>query len=213
MNEKVRKRFSELSTGVISDALDRLGIRGGPSTVFPIVIGVKMVGPAVTLRQVVSKTSEKLIRHTEVLDNIAEKGDVIVIDAGGRKDVATWGGILTLRARMKGIAGVVIDGATRDVKEIKELGLPVFAVASIPVGSTMRYETVSINEPIQCGGVVVRPGDAIIGDDDGVINVPQNKVEETLEIAERFAEVEKKWVEALKKGVSFAEAARKYPKI
>jgi len=204
----VLDRFRELPTGNISDALDRLGIRGVITGLRPVFDGAKMVGTAVTLRQVASTSPETSPRHSEVLDNVAERGDVIVMDCGGRVDVATWGGLLSTRAKAKGLAGVVIDGATRDVDDIRSMKYPVFVRGFSPAASRTRFETVSIQSEIQCGGIKVRPGDLVVGDDTGIVAIPAERAEEVLRVAEEIAAHEKGVLERLRRGTSYAESRR-----
>jgi len=102
---------------------------------------------------------------------LAEKGEVLVIDAGGYENVAIWGAFMTHAAMARGIAGVVIDGANRDTAEIQELGFPLYSRAQVPSGGHKDFGGI-IDGPISCGGCPVRPGDLIIGDDDGIAVVP-----------------------------------------
>jgi len=202
------QRFRALPTGNISDAFDRLGIRGIITCLRPVFDGAKIVGPAVTLRQVTSTSSETSPRHSEILDNIAEAGEVMVIDCGGRVDVATWGGLLSTRAKAKGLEGVVIDGATRDVDGIRAMRYPVFVRGFSPAASRTRFETVSIQGEVQCGGVKVRPGDLIVGDDTGLAVIPIERAEEVLRVSEEIAAHEEEVLEKLKKGKSYADSRK-----
>jgi len=97
--------------------------------------------------------------------------EVLVIDAGGYEDVAVWGGIATRSAIARGAAGIVIDGAVRDVAEIRELGFPCYARTAVPRGPHKGWGGV-IDGPISCGGCPVAPGDIVLGDDDGIVIVP-----------------------------------------
>jgi len=202
------ERFRALPTGSISDAFDRLGIRGVITCLRPVFEGTRVAGPAVTLRQVTSTSPETAPRHSEVLDKVAQAGDVMVIDCDGRVDVATWGGLLSTRAKSKGLEGVVIDGATRDVDDIRSMRYPVFVRGFSPATSRTRFETVSIQSEVQCGGVKVRPGDLIVGDDTGIIVIPQERVEEVLYVSEGIVAHEKEVLERLRKGISYFESRR-----
>ena len=191
--------FRQLPTGNISDAMDELGVEGGVATGIqsinrdlPIMAGV-----VVTVQQGPRRPGAgrgRLSRHPEVMDEIARPGDVLVISIGGRVDVCSWGGILSLRAMKKGLAGVVIDGAARDVNEIIKSGFPVFTKGATPRASHLFLETLSVNQPLDFAGVHVQPGDIVIGDDTGVVFVPMDHVEAVLKAAQAIKEKEDKIV-------------------
>ena len=98
---------------------------------------------------------------------------MIVVDHGGRLEAAGWGGILSLAAKVKGVAGVIVDGAARDDDESRDVGLPIFARAGTPVTARGRIVEESFNEPISIGHVEVCPGDLVIADWSGVVFVSQ----------------------------------------
>jgi 4-hydroxy-4-methyl-2-oxoglutarate aldolase len=154
----------------------------------PIARGTKLAGPAVT---VFCPVGDNLMMHKAM--TIAKPGDVLVINAQGYKKGVMWGDIATISAMAIGLAGVVVDGAIRDVGDIRKRGFPVFTRWVSPCGSTKTVPG-SINIPITCGGVAVNPGDIIVGDDDGVVVVPKSEAAEVLKRAmERDArEVERK---------------------
>lgn len=206
LSKGVVDEYRGVPTGNISDALKRLGIRGTVVGLHPVFEGAKIAGPAFTLRQISAIEPSVPRHHTEVVDELAEAGDVIVIDAGGRMDVATFGEILATRAKMGGVEGVVIDGVSRDVAEIGEIRFPVFARGAHPAGTMGEVETVSLGLEIECGGVRVRRGDLVVGDDTGVVVVPRERAVEVLGIAKEIAESEGRVLEALKKGKSLKEA-------
>jgi 3-hexulose-6-phosphate synthase/6-phospho-3-hexuloisomerase len=171
--------FKSVSTPNISDAMHR---KGAMNSMIPINPGIKMVGPAVTVQ-----TFEGDWAKTVEAIDVARPGDVIVIYNGGSSRVAPWGELATLSCINKEIAGVVIDGAVRDVDDIRKLTFPVFARAVVPnAGDPKGFG--EINAEITCAGQVVRPGDYIVGDDNGVIVVPK---ERSYELARRAVEVEK----------------------
>lgn len=124
---------------------------------------------------------------------------VLVIDGRGERDTALWGGIITCAARLKGMAGVVIDGAIRDSAEIARDALPVFARSVVPNAGGAEYLG-ELQVPVQCGGLPVGPGDWVVGDSDGVAVVPKDRVEGALAAAERLLEVEARITEAVLRG-------------
>ncbi|MEK6645882.1 MAG: 3-hexulose-6-phosphate synthase [Candidatus Firestonebacteria bacterium] len=175
-DKDVKDIFLKVSSSNISDAMHR---KGELKEIFPICYGVKMIGPAVTVRTYPGDWAKPV----EAID-IAQKGDVIVIDAGGVSP-AIWGELATHSSIVKKISGVVINGAIRDTKEIRDLKFPAFAKLVTPTAGEPRGFG-EINIPITISGVQINPGDWIIGDDDGVVVVPKSKL---AEIANRSMDV------------------------
>ena len=133
-----------------------------------------------------------------------EPGQILVINGHGDPSGAMWGGLMSLEAIQRGVAGVVVDGAVRDVDTIRELGLPVFARHITPcVGSNRTVG--STGDPIVCGGVIVRTGDLIIADDDGVVVVPEERIEEVLQRIAAIVEKEKGIAEKVRSGAHIAD--------
>lgn len=178
VDEKTIELLKKVSTPNISDAMHR---KGAMKNIHSICRGTKMAGRAVTVQ-----TFEGDWAKTVEAIDIARKGDVIVI-YNGSPHVAPWGELATLSCINKGVAGVVIDGAVRDVDDIRRLNFPVFAASVVPnAGEPKGFG--EINAEIQCGGQTVKQGDFIVGDDNGVVVVPK---ERGYEIARRAVEVEK----------------------
>ncbi|MCD5425977.1 MAG: orotidine 5'-phosphate decarboxylase [Methanosarcinaceae archaeon] len=171
--------FMEVSTPNISDAMHRKGALKGLQSVTK---NVKIVGKAIT----VNTMDGDWAKSVEAID-VAKKGEVIVIKCSG-SDVAVWGGLAHRSALNKGIAGIVIDGAMRDIDEIEMLSeLPIFAKNIVPnAGEPKGFG--EINTEIICGTQTINSGDYIIGDDNGVVVVPKAKA---YEIARRAKEIEK----------------------
>jgi regulator of RNase E activity RraA len=127
---------------------------------------------------------------------VAEAGDVLVIDGGGRDAVALFGGVMARRALARGVAGVVVDGCARDLDELVELGLPVYAIGMTPVPPTK----VDLRDPVDavpCGGRQVRRGDVVTGDGDGVVVVPAADWERVAEAARQGLEREAELIRAI----------------
>lgn len=137
----------------------------------------------------------------------AQPGEIIVADGRGDPGAVLMGGLMGGRAFYRGVAGVVIDGAVRDIAELAGYKWPVFSRHVTPAGG-VHEQAGSIGEAISCGGVTVRPGDYIIGDDDGVVCVPQELWAETSKLANEIWEKEKHIAEGLKQGLSLGEAAK-----
>lgn len=178
IDEQTIELLKRVSTPNISDAMHR---KGAMKNIHSICPGTKAVGRAVT----VATFEGDWAKTVEAID-IAKEGDVIVI-YNGSAHVAPWGELATLSCINRKISGVVIDGAVRDVDDIRRLNFPVFATSIVPnAGEPKGFG--EINAEIKCGGETVKPGDYIVGDDNGVVVVPK---ERGYEIARRAVEVEK----------------------
>ncbi len=181
LTDQERADFAALASGQISDAMEMLGLRRSIVTGLMMLAapGAKIVGPAVTVRQVPKNATEdreaKLTRHQDVTRKVAGKGDVVVIDNGGRIDVATWGEFHCYACKQNGVAGAVIDGATRDAPDVRASGLPSFVRGLSPVKSQWDLKTAAINEPVMLGSVQVNPGDIIFADETAVVVIPLAK--------------------------------------
>lgn len=198
-------RLAKLDTCAVSDALDRLGLRGATFGVRPLWPCARVVGRAVTVK-IKPAGLEKPKHHlgTAAIE-AAKAGDIIVIDSGGRVDVSAWGGLLSLAAKTKGLSGVVIDGACRDIDESREVGFPVYGRAVVPMTARGRVMQESFNREIQFAGVQVHPGDLVIADGSGVVFIPQEKEQEAMKEAEAVAEQEARMAEEVRKGRSVVE--------
>jgi len=175
----VREILSSVSTPNISDAMHRKGAMAG---IVPVCRDARMVGRAVTVQGFAGDWAKPV----EAVD-IAEPGDVLVISNDGVTHVACWGELATMSAMQRGLSGVVIDGAARDIDDIRRLRFPVFSRAVAPnAGEPKGFG--EINAEVRCGGQLVRPGDWIAGDASGVVVVPR---ERAAEIARRALEVKK----------------------
>jgi len=179
-------------TATISDAMGRTGYMS--AEIKPIFESARIVGPAVTVR---CPAGGNLVLHKAI--DISQVGDVIVVDAQGHKDTAVWGMIMSLSSMQKRIKGIVIDGAVRDVEEIRRVCFPVFSKAICGRGPH-KAELGAVNVPIQCGGVPIFPGDLVIGDCDGVVVVPKNACESVLEKTKSIIKEENRMKSELRKG-------------
>ena len=199
------ERLRVLDTCAVSDAQDKLGIKGTVIGILPLYETERIAGRVVTFK-LKTKGNETTTRHlgTSAVE-AADPGDIIVCDHRGRTDVAGWGGILSTAAKTKGVAGVIIDGASRDVDEAKGLGLPLFARAAVPLTARGRIVEESTNEPIEIGGVSLAPGDYVIADNSGVVIVPQDRVAEVVPEAENIVAREQAMARDVMAGTSVVE--------
>lgn len=198
-------RLAKLDTCAVSDALDRLGLKGAVIGIRPLWPCPRIVGRAVTVK-IKPAGLEKPKQHLCTPAIVAADGsNVIVVDHGGRTDVAAWGGLLSLAAQIKKIRGVIVDGAARDVDESRELEFPVFGKAAVQVTARGRVMQESFNEEIKCAGVQVHPGDLVIADMSGVVFIPRAREQDVLTQAEGLAAAELRMAEAIKTGCSVVE--------
>lgn len=197
--------FREVSSCNISDAMHRKGAMRG---ILPINLGTKIVGRAVTVQTFAGDWAKPV----EAID-LAGPGDVLVI-YNGSSYIAPWGGLATLSCKMKGIEGAVIDGAVRDVDEIRAMNYPIFSAGITPNAGDPKGMG-EINSEITCAGQTVRPGDYIVGDESGVVVIPK---ERAYEIARRAKEVEKtesRLYEEIRRGSTLSQVAnlKKWEKV
>ena len=173
--------MDDMST-TVSDVLDGYGIDGAiPSSYLkPVIPGSKICGPAVTLRSIpIEKTTTQGLRDHDFIkmasrevNYLAEPGDVLVGDAGGMTEMSSMGGQSFVSAKIRGLEGVVIDGAVRDVGEIRKYGVPTWCRGATPKTGKCRIEAMEINGPVVLAGIQINPGDLIIADDSGICAVP-----------------------------------------
>ncbi|KXH73255.1 MAG: hypothetical protein AM326_00470 [Candidatus Thorarchaeota archaeon SMTZ-45] len=199
-------RCLKLYVAALSDAADEVGIgrvcmdRG----IIPLTKNVRMAGFARTGRMVRSPSQcpydEIQLDRLMSLSTDAQKGDLLVIDSGGADDCSVWGQVLTKIGLPKGIQGAVVDGTSRDIADIDEVGFPVFARGRHPGTMRGRLNVESVNEQVVCGGVVVNPGDLIFADGDGVVVIPQDRIDEVLKHAEGVVDTDKWWSRKLDDG-------------
>lgn len=179
LDEEIQTLLMQVSTPNISDAMHRKGALPG---LLSLCGNVKMAGKAVTVRTVAGDWAKPV----EAIE-IADRGSVLVINNDGCVNIAPWGELATLSCLKKGIAGVVIDGAVRDIDDIRVMKFPLFARAIVPnAGEPKGFG--EINAEIQCCGQNIHPGDWIVGDESGVVVIPR---ERAYEVARRALEVKK----------------------
>ena len=154
----------------------------------------KICGPAVTVR---ISLGDNLMLHKAL--SLVQPGDILVVDAQGCTTFSACGGIMMLRMKKLGVQGIVVDGAVRDIEDIREIGLPVYARAIVPQGGG-KGGPGEINFPVACGGVAVMPGDVIAADDNGIVCVRQDDIEKVAAGVEAKLEKEKSSFAEIKAG-------------
>ena len=209
-DEQYRKRLAILSTTNLSDALDKVGVRGAVIGIRPVFGTPRVVGRAVTIKiTAAGMTPSKHHLGTEAIAS-AEQGDIIAIDNKGDTQNNCWGEILSCAAKMKGVSAVVIDGAARDVDICEELGFPIFARGIVPITARGRIMQEDFNCLIRLGDVQVRPGDIIVADVNGTVVIPPEKIDEVLEAAEKIMAKEEAMKKDILAGLDILEVDAKY---
>ncbi len=166
-----------------------------------------MVGSAFTIRYVPVGQVKGTVG--DYID-IAQPGDVIVLDNNGRMDCTVWGDILTTTAKLKGIRGTVIDGVCRDIPNILKERYPIFTRGRFMMTGKDRVMVEAMNVTVSIGDTQVKPGDIMIGDDSGVVVVPLERAQEVLEMAMEIEDAENRIEDAVRSGLSLKEAREKH---
>lgn len=193
--QDIVQELAHFEPSIVSDCMNRLGTMH--SNIHSLSPGSRFCGTAVTVEEV---EAGNLMSHAAL--ELLTPGDVLVIDAKGAQTRSCWGGLQTVMAKMRGAVAVVVNGCIRDSLEIRELGLPVFALGTSPgaLGGLLKGWGGNINSPIACGGVVVNPGDVVLGDDDGVVVVPRQMAPELMPHCRRRSEMEQEWFRRVEDG-------------
>ena len=169
------KRLGSFPTATLHEALGKIG--NLPSAIKPIAPGMTVCGPAYTVQTM--PRDNKILHRAYAC---AQPGDVLVAHCSGYYEAGYWGDLMSLGAKTKGLAGLIIDACVRDADDIEAMGFPVFS-RGLCICGTSSLEAGTLNEPVVIGGVIIHPGDIIVGDRDGVVVVPQGRIEEAIEKA------------------------------
>lgn len=192
--EKERELFERLREFTVPELCDGAGVFSAMDYhIKPWIGRTKIVGRALTVK-VPAGEGAIVSRAIE----LAGDGDVIVIAGQGVCQCSYWGDHRSLCARLKGAAGVVIDGAFRDLEGCEEAGFPVFARA-LTCGTAQKTGEGQINVPVSCAGVAVNPGDFIVGDVNGVCVIPRDQAETVLERAAKKVAAQKRAAEEMER--------------
>ncbi|MFC2053092.1 RraA family protein [Chloroflexota bacterium] len=195
---------------VVADAQERAGVMH--SYMKPIDQDTRFAGTALTVRLEPGN-------QVDCLDalSVAQEGDVIVVDAAGETETSIWGGLMAGLSQMKGVVGAVVDGAIRDTDETRDLGFYIFSKAIVPRSThtivSGRMEPIEINVTIQCAGVVVNPGDIVIGDEVGVTVVPLENAGEILEKAQKQAAMEEQTRARIREGKTVEQLLEEFGRL
>lgn len=210
--------FQGVAIASVSDAVD--SVAGEPGFMSydmrPIVKG-RLAGRAVTAlvkpAPPEEATPQLAVKHSvEMIDN-AKPGEVGVIVMEDGLNTAGIGGLMGTAAKARHMAGILVDGGVRDVEELRALGLPVYGRSITPATAVGRYASVATDTPVECAGVLVRPGDIIVGGEDGVVRVPKEKAEEVLRKAQEIDERESRMVPLINQLKSLQKAIEIFNRI
>lgn len=193
MKRKLLDILEDLDSCTISDAMDKLGLRGSVNHMRQLTTHEKVVGRVVTVKLAEIYEGQKRNNShlgAQAIDS-ADKDTVIVVDNQQKREMAAWGGILSTAAKHAGVRGVIVEGMLRDVDETKEKKLPVYALGSVCTSARGRVVEVGTNEPVTVGDIVVNPGDYVIGDGSGIVFISQSEIDRVLKQAKQIAHKEK----------------------
>jgi 4-hydroxy-4-methyl-2-oxoglutarate aldolase len=208
---ELRKKVN--STGNVADAVEEAtGQRGFMYHDVKPIFKAKIAGPAATawLMPVLRTDKRNYPNYAlQILDE-APEGSVLVYVLEDGLEIAGMGNLMATTAKVRGLEGAVIDGAARDVEEVTEIGFPIFSRAISPATSVGRYVAVAKQIPVKCAGVVVNPGDYIVGDSDGVVVVPQAAAGKVVELLKRYNDKESKMIPIIKEEKSMLKALEKH---
>jgi len=213
--QDVASAAGRLYAAVMSDTLDSLGHRDRAMSpgIRPLDDSLVMLGRARTglymeVNDVVPGANPYAVEMA-LIDDL-RPGEVAVLGCGGSDRIAPWGELLTTACLARGAVGCVTDGFVRDTRAIKAVAFPVFHGGIAPLDSQGRGEMIAMDRPVRCGGVLVQPGELILGDADGVVVIPRELEEEALAAALAKIENEDRTRDELRAGASLAEVFEKY---
>jgi 4-hydroxy-4-methyl-2-oxoglutarate aldolase len=191
------ERFSAFDPATLFEAAGQRGmVDPGIRPAWP---GAKLCGTALTVE---CPAGDNLMLHQAVAR--ATPGVIIVGNLGGYLRTGAWGEILTVAAKARGVAGLVVDGAVRDISAIEELRFPIFS-RGLAIGACTKERFGTLGDPIDLGGVSVRAGDIVVGDSDGVVVIPAERADEVYQSSLKRREREKQIIEQLGKGKTTLE--------
>lgn len=206
-------QLETLYSAVVADVLDGLGYRQQtlaahirPLTPTKRLAGVVFPARAIAVTAIPEKPYELEIGAVEAMT----RGDVLVVEAGDDRSCGFWGELLTTACLYKGVRGVVMTACTRDMWKIADLQFPIFGIGYHPADSKGRADIVEIGNPIEIGGVRCSRGDLILGDEDGIVVIPQAIADEAIRLATEKMNGENLVREDLARGMSIGEAFRKH---
>ena len=204
MNEFVA-RLSRLDSCAVSDALDKLGLKGSVTGLERFSTDRRITGQVLTVKldRAEGRTNTRHLCTTAI--DAAKPGDIIVVEQRTGLDAASWGGNLSIGAQVRGVAGVIVEGPARDIDDSRKLDFAVFARSHTARTARGRIVEVATNEPITVGDVTVSPGDYVIADASAVVFVAQSEIARVLEAAEGIMQREDALAQAIRSGTPISQ--------
>lgn len=194
-------RLGRLDSCAVSDALDKLSLKGSITGIQRMTTHARIAGRVLTVKLDRAQGRSNTRHLCTAAIEAANPGDIIVVEQSTGIDAASWGGNLAIGAKMRGVAGVVVEGPVRDIDDCSRLEFPVFARSHTARTARGRIVEVSTNEPILVGDVEVRPGDYVIADGSAVVFVPDREIALVLDTAEAIVAREEAMAQALREGI------------
>jgi 4-hydroxy-4-methyl-2-oxoglutarate aldolase len=199
-------RLNKLDACAVSDAVDKMGLRGAVTGLRPMTTTRRIAGRILTIKLGVGEPPPGVPRHigTTAIES-ARAGDIVVVEQLSGIPAAAWGGILSHGAKLRGLAGVIAEGLVRDVDEARQLDFPVYARGATTLTARGRIVELANNQLVRVGDVEVKAGDYAIADSSGAVFISADNIERVLAMAEDIAAREARMAEALERGQPITE--------
>jgi 4-hydroxy-4-methyl-2-oxoglutarate aldolase len=205
MPSEFAARLGALDSCAVSDALDKLGLKGSVTGIHRFTTEQRIAGRILTVKldRAEGRSNTRHLCTTAI--DAATPGDVIVVEQRTGLDAASWGGNLAIGAKMRKVAGVIVEGPARDIDDCRKIDFPVFARSHTSRTARGRIVEVATNEPITVGDVEVNPGDYVVADGSGVVFIAAADIARVLESAETIVAREEAMAQALREGVPISQ--------
>jgi 4-hydroxy-4-methyl-2-oxoglutarate aldolase len=198
-------RLNKLDSCAISDALDKLGLPGSVTGIHRFTTELRIAGRVLTVRLDRAEGRSNTRHLCTAAIEAANPGDIIVVEQSTGLDAASWGGNLAIGAKIRGVAGVIVEGPARDIDDCRKLDFPVFARSHTARTARGRIVEVATGAPITVGDVTVTPGDYVVADGSAVVFIAQAEIARVLETAEAIVAREEAMAQALREGTPISK--------
>src|SRR5580698_6057166 len=198
-------RLNKLDSCAVSDALDKLGLKGSVTGLHRYTTDARIAGRVLTVKldRAEGRTNTRHLCTAAI--EAATPGDIIVVEQSTAIDAASWGGNLAIGAKMRGVAGVIVEGPARDIDDCRKLDFPVFARSHTARTARGRIVEVATGEPITVGDVTVNPGDYAVADGSAVVFIAASEIARVLDTAEAIATREEAMAQSLREGTPISK--------
>lgn len=193
-------KLKKYSTPLLSDAMERVQLKGGIGGLNSFGQPIFAVGKIVTILLGPASNRRSAVHLGARAIQSAKPGDILIIDNGADTRAACWGGLLTLAAKRKGVCGLLVNGLVRDLEEIREIGMPLLALGTTPLTARGRYIEIGTNIPVTIAGVTIHPGDFAVLDQSGAVIIPRTRIRDVLCQAAELRRFEEEFERALTAG-------------